>query len=146
MIDRCIILDGRFILCYHYGEHKRHEQSEALFLCKFAIDLDFERRAADVSWLLFCWAGDSMARDAHYDMARHKAWRAKVIRRAGGLCEECKRYGRIGRDGLPIPATTAHHIKHRDEYPELAFDVNNGRALCAKCHNREHPEKGGYWR
>lgn len=106
----------------------------------------FDRRAADVRWLLFCWAGDSMARDAHYDMARHKAWRAKVIRRAGGLCEECKRYGRIGPDGLPIPATTAHHIKHRDEYPELAFDVNNGRALCAKCHNREHPEKGGYWR
>lgn len=87
-----------------------------------------------------------MARDAHYDKARHKAWRAKVIRRAGGLCEECKRYGRIGKDGLPIPATTAHHIKHKQEYPELAFDVTNGRALCNSCHNKMHPEKGGFWR
>ena len=87
-----------------------------------------------------------MARIPHYDTARHKARRAKVIRRAGGLCEECKRYGRIGSDGLPIPATTAHHIKHRDTHPELAFDVKNGRALCNACHNREHPENGGFWR
>lgn len=87
-----------------------------------------------------------MARNAAYDTARHKAWHAKVIRRAGGLCEECRRYGRLDKDGLPVKATTAHHIKHRREFPELAFDVRNGRALCGACHNKEHPEKGGYWR
>lgn len=87
-----------------------------------------------------------MARDAHYDSKRHEVWRAKVIRRAGGLCEECRRYGRREKNGEPVAATTAHHIKHKNEYPELAYDVNNGRALCSKCHNRAHPEKGGYWR
>jgi len=90
-----------------------------------------------------------MPDDKYYHSARHKAWREKVLRRAGYLCEECKRYGRLDKNGLPVKATTAHHIKHRDEYPELQYDINNGRALCEKCHNREHPEKGGarghYW-
>lgn len=87
-----------------------------------------------------------MARDKHYDGKRHEVWRDKVIRRAGGLCQMCRRYGRLDKDGLPIAATTAHHIKHKEDNPELAYDVSNGMALCAKCHNRMHPEKGGkYW-
>lgn len=84
-----------------------------------------------------------MARDAHYDSARHKEWRRKVIRRAGGRCELCRRYGRLDKNGLAPAATTAHHIKHKEDHPELAFDVTNGMALCAKCHNKMHPEKGG---
>ena len=74
-----------------------------------------------------------MPHDKHYDSARHDAWRAAVLRRAGYLCEECRRYGRTDKDGLPVRATTAHH---------------NGRALCEKCHNKAHPEKGKggrYW-
>ena len=90
-----------------------------------------------------------MPNDKFYHSPKHKAWAAKVLRRAGYLCEECKRYGRLDKDGLPVRATTAHHIKHRDEYPELQFDLNNGRALCERCHNKAHPEKGGarghYW-
>lgn len=83
---------------------------------------------------------------AYYQQARHKRWREKVLRRAGYLCEECKRYGRTDADGNPVRATTAHHIKHRDEFPELAYVISNGQALCAKCHNAKHPEKGGrYW-
>ena len=84
-----------------------------------------------------------MPHDKHYNSARHKAWAEKVLRRAGYLCEECRRYGRLDKNGLPVRATTAHHIKHRDEYPELQYDVNNGRALCEKCHNKhreEYPE------
>lgn len=89
-----------------------------------------------------------MPHDDYYNSARHKAWREKVLRRAGYLCEECKRYGRLDKNGLPVAATTAHHIKHRDEYPELQYRVDNGRALCEACHNKAHPEKGRggkYW-
>ena len=89
-----------------------------------------------------------MPHDPHYDRARHKAWRAAVIRRAGGLCEEGRRFGRLDAEGLPVKATTAHHVKHRDAFPELQYDVTNGRALCEACHNRAHPEKGRrgkYW-
>ena len=86
---------------------------------------------------------NDMATDRYYDSAKHKRWRDAVLRRAGYLCEECRRYGRLDKDGLPVRATTAHHIKHRDEFPELQTDVSNGRALCTACHNRQHPEKGG---
>jgi len=76
-----------------------------------------------------------MPNDKHYSEARHRRWREKVLHRAGYLCEDCARYGKR------VPATVAHHVKHLDEYPELAYDVNNGRALCEACHNKEHPEK-----
>lgn len=83
-----------------------------------------------------------MPGDPYYNKGRHKKWRADVIRRAGGLCQECKRYGRVDKDGLPIVATVAHHIKHREDYPELQYVLSNGRALCESCHNAAHPEKG----
>lgn len=84
-----------------------------------------------------------MANDAYYSSAKHRRWREAVLRRACYLCEECKRYGRTDKDGLPIRATTAHHIKPRDKYPELQYIISNGRALCESCHNKAHPEKGG---
>lgn len=71
----------------------------------------------------------------NYHAARHRAWREKVLRKAGYLCEECARYGRR------TPATVAHHVKHADAFPELRYLVSNGRALCAACHNKAHPEK-----
>lgn len=91
-----------------------------------------------------------MPNDKYYHQKRHKEWAEKVLKRADYLCEECKRYGRLDKDGLPVRATTAHHEKPRDKYPELQYVVSNGKALCEKCHNKKHPEKGGehghYWR
>ena len=84
-----------------------------------------------------------MPNDDYYSNARHREWRRKVLRRAGGLCEICRRYGRTDKNGERIKARIAHHIKPRDEYPELQYDVSNGQALCGKCHNQIHPEKGG---
>ena len=66
-----------------------------------------------------------MSDNPHYNGERHRTWAAKVLRRAGYRCEECRRYGRTDKD------------------PELAYDLANGRALCEACHNKMHPEKGG---
>lgn len=74
---------------------------------------------------------------AHYGTAKHKAWAAKVLRRDGYLCSECARYGKR------TPAKVAHHIKHLEDFPELAYVLSNGAALCESCHNKAHPEKGG---
>lgn len=36
------------------------------------------------------------------------------------------------------PSQQAHHIFHKTKYPQLAFNRNNGIALCTKCHNETH--------
>ena len=71
---------------------------------------------------------------------KSKKWKRKrelVLRRDGYLCCECKKYGRKRE------AVTVHHIKHVDEFPELAYTDGNLISLCNACHNKMHPEKGG---
>ena len=64
-----------------------------------------------------------------------KAKRQAILSRDGYMCQNCKRYGRLKQ------ATTVHHIKHYDEYPELALNNDNLISLCEACHNNMHPEK-----
>lgn len=70
-----------------------------------------------------------------YNSPRWRRKRAAILRRDNYLCQNCKRYGRRRE------AVVVHHIKHSDEYPELAFEDDNLVSLCEGCHNKEHPEK-----
>jgi 5-methylcytosine-specific restriction endonuclease McrA len=78
-----------------------------------------------------------MTKKQIYKDPRYLRARAAALARDKYLCQECRRYGRT------TPAQTAHHIKHVEDYPELAFDENNLKSVCWSCHNKEHPEKGG---
>lgn len=71
-----------------------------------------------------------------YTTAKWKAFRKRVLIRDQYTCQRCKRYGRITQ------AREVHHIKHLEEYPELAYDPENCISLCKACHNMQHPEKG----
>ena len=71
----------------------------------------------------------------NYKSKRWEKKRKKILKRDNYLCCWCKRYGK------QVEATTVHHKKHVDEYPELAYEDNNLESLCAACHNRAHPEK-----
>ena len=81
-----------------------------------------------------------MAFDYNSRRWRHKS--KEILRRDGYRCQHCKRYGKR------VQAVVAHHIKHVDEYPELAYTNGNLVSLCNACHNKEHPEKahGKGWR
>ena len=72
-----------------------------------------------------------------YLSSKWKRKREQILRRDNYLCQNCKRYGRQRQ------AATVHHIKHYDEFPELALKDDNLISLCAACHNLQHPEKGG---
>jgi 5-methylcytosine-specific restriction endonuclease McrA len=76
-----------------------------------------------------------MNAEEFYHSRSWKKMRAAVLRRDGYRCQRCKRYGRLRQ------ATTVHHIKHLDEYPELAMEPDNLVSVCAACHNELHPEK-----
>ena len=72
-----------------------------------------------------------------YTSRRWLKKRENILRRDGYMCQRCKRYGRR------VEATTVHHIEHYDERPDLALVDSNLISLCAACHNKAHPEKGG---
>ena len=59
-----------------------------------------------------------------------------IIKRAGGLCEDCLAKGRY------VPATLVHHIKpvtsHNITDPDITLNPDNLRALCEECHRRIH--------
>lgn len=79
-----------------------------------------------------------IAMEFNYNSKRWKQKRARILRRDKYMCVECRKYGRHRE------AVTVHHIKHVDEYPELAYIDSNLESLCNACHNKMHPEKGGY--
>ena len=67
----------------------------------------------------------SSIRDRIESMQEYKDWRQAVFERDEYTCQEC------GQRGGKLHA---HHILRFSEYPELRFDVSNGRTLCVACH------------
>lgn len=58
-----------------------------------------------------------------------RSWANLVIARDNGVCQSC---GATGGD------IHAHHIKSFEEFPELRFDLSNGKTLCGTCHSALH--------
>lgn len=75
---------------------------------------------------------DMKKRDPFYASAAWQRIRRAALIRDHYLCQRCRKR----------PANTVHHLKPREEFPELAMTLENLQSICAICHNREHPEKG----
>ncbi len=58
----------------------------------------------------------------------YKAWRKMVFERDNYTCVLCSN----GSGGN----LEADHIEPQSQYPELRFDINNGRTLCKECHRK----------
>jgi 5-methylcytosine-specific restriction enzyme A len=75
---------------------------------------------------------------AFYNSAAWRRKRAYILRRDRYLCQECLKYGKN------IDAKIVHHIQEIEDEPQLKLSNNNLVSVCASCHNKIHPEKGGH--
>jgi len=58
----------------------------------------------------------------------YRDWRSAVFGRDNYTCQQCNAHGVY---------LEADHIKPWCAYPELRYDVNNGRTLCKPCHLKQ---------
>ncbi len=65
----------------------------------------------------------------------YTTWRKTVFLRDNYTCVFC---------GIKGGALNADHIKPFAAYPELRFELNNGRTLCVKCHKTTATYGGKY--
>lgn len=56
-----------------------------------------------------------------------KLWRMLVIERDGGICQIC---------GSKPDDINTDHIKPVRYFPELRYELSNGRTLCVPCHKK----------
>lgn len=62
----------------------------------------------------------------------YREWRNAVLERDDGKCVLCGRRKKPSK-GIRMEVD---HIKPFLLFPELAFDINNGRTLCSTCHRK----------
>lgn len=64
----------------------------------------------------------------------HRQWRAIVLERAEHCCEICG-------NSIKENEAHAHHIIPLVERPDLAYEPDNGMAVCSKCHQEIHSDE-----
>lgn len=59
-------------------------------------------------------------------------WTDSIKERDNYTCQKC------GTNNLKGNNCHAHHIKPKEDYPELMYDEDNGQTLCSVCHASVH--------
>lgn len=70
----------------------------------------------------------------------YKQWRSKVFERDNYTCLECGIKNGSGKTVI----LNADHIKPFALFPNLRFEILNGRTLCESCHKNTQTYGGGY--
>lgn len=71
------------------------------------------------------WKEGASADKRNTSTAEYRAWRSAVFERDDYTCQMC---GQVGGD------LNADHIKAWKLFPDLRFEISNGRTLCVCCH------------
>lgn len=73
---------------------------------------------------------------------KYREWRSAVFTRDNFSCVECGMAGGWNKELGKRIVLNADHIKLYSQYPELRYEIDNGRTLCLDCH-RKTPSWGG---
>jgi hypothetical protein len=98
---------------------------------KYIADREAERVAILQKHVRKQKSGDEVRNREYDDYLATPEWRAKrakVLKRANGICEGC----------LERNATQVHHLTYEHIRREFMFELI---AVCEECHTRLHPEK-----
>lgn len=72
---------------------------------------------------------NGIAETAHKRISyKYRKWRETVLKRDGYKCTNCGSSKKLN----------VHHIKEWAKYPNLRYDIENGKTLCEKCHKELH--------
>lgn len=85
---------------------------------------NLKNKSGDQHWN---WKGGVQSIRRPRDTPEYKKWRMSVFRRDNFTCVSCNKVG--GK-------IVGDHIKPWIDYPELRFEVSNGRTLCEPCHKK----------
>lgn len=116
-----------------YGTHPSRETlkklSESHKGKKFSIETIIKKSEAQKGEKGSNWQGGKTK--SHFIVRgsfKYRLWRKKVFERDGYTCVLCgdDKGGNLNAD----------HIKQFAFYPELRFEVSNGRTLCVSCHRK----------
>lgn len=66
-----------------------------------------------------------------YNSKKWKDIRVKALVRDEMMCCECK------RNGIDTLGEEVDHVKELQDYPELAFELDNLEYLCKPCHSKK---------
>lgn len=79
------------------------------------------------------WRGGIDRSRPERSTVKYKEWRKAVFERDGYTCQN-KKCGKHGGD------LHADHIKPWAFFPELRYEISNGRTLCVPCHRQTYKE------
>lgn len=80
------------------------------------------------------WKGGVMKGRKDRNLTEYKEWRKFVFARDNYTCVWC---GARNMPGLGYSVQLeADHIKSWTDYPELRYEVTNGRTMCKSCHSK----------
>lgn len=79
------------------------------------------------------WRGGiSSENECQRKQARYRFWRISVFERDHYTCQHCGDRSAVGHRVV----LNADHIKPFSSYPDLRFELSNGRTLCVVCHRK----------
>jgi 5-methylcytosine-specific restriction endonuclease McrA len=73
------------------------------------------------------WKERASQREIDMNTEKYISWRRKIFEGDNYTCQIC------GIQGLKLQAD---HIKSYTNFPELRYDIDNGRTLCINCHKK----------
>lgn len=128
----------RIAQCLSCGSEYQTRDPKSVYCSRKCLGIDYRtRHAGEASHF---WQGGKTKESKRIrTSAEYREWRLAVMTRDDFTCQFCGARSRVGQK----VCLHADHIKPFALYPELRFEVDNGRTLCEPCHRSTPTWAGG---